>query len=586
MSLTSLQIRQFTAQLTSLHQDATPLRIALAGHYTLGLLRPYWDFFSSLHGFRSEYLEAPYGNTYQFFQTAEALNEFTPDMVFLLLRWEDLVAGYESKLSADREALVEECKQALCDLLHVALDRSRCPVLFSLLPSQRGPGLGNHDLAAQDSDRQFYELVRDGIARRLGKELVSAYWVDLDLPAAHVGHRQFFDARMWHVGRFPFSVSGATAVAQAYFQLAWLLRRPKKKVLVLDGDNTLWGGIVGEDGPAGIQLGPDFPGSAYVEFQKRILDMKRRGFLLALCSKNNHEDVLEILRSHPHQVLRERDFVAMRVNWEPKTGNMRSIANELNLGIDSFVFVDDSPFECKAARKELPQITTIQTPHDPLRIPTLLDGFPELQILTLTDEDRRKSELYHQEKARQRLQAEVVDPGEFLRSLRMKMTIRLDDESQVARIAQLTQKTNQFNLTTRRYSDAEILELMRRPDSRVAHFSLVDIFGDNGIVGVAILNKAAAETVAIDSFLISCRVIGRKAEEAFLRALLQRAFADFPGTMRVEAAYLPTAKNAMVKHFWPENAFTPLGQNRFQLTRVDAERLTPEKLPIEIELRE
>lgn len=588
LAFSSIEVRKLTAHLRRISQAPTPLRLAACGHYTLGMLKPYWDFLAALHGFELEYLEAPYGNAIQFFQGPGELERFRPDATLLLLRWEDLVPGYSDKLHDPapnaRAELAEECERRTCDLLRLARERSACPVLFAFLPPMRGFSLGAHDMASVESERAFRERVRARISDRLHSDLASVHWVDLEAPASELGYRSFFDARLWHSARFPFSVAGSLAVAQAVFTPLWVLRRTPKKVLVLDADNTLWGGIVGEDGPTGIKLGPDFPGSAYVEFQQRILDVKRRGFLLALASKNNWEDVRQILREHPHQVLREGDFSAMRVNWEPKPSNLRAMAAELGLGIDSFVFVDDSSFECKAMRDELPAVTTVQTPHDPLRVPFVLESFPELQILALTSEDRRRSEMYRAEKARSELQAQVSDPEEFLRSLRMKLLVGFDDEKQVQRIAQLTQKTNQFNLTTRRYTEAEILERMRDPSSRVAHFSLTDSFGDSGLVGVAIVAKGPDETAHIDTLLMSCRVIGRRAEQGFLRVLLQDFLKKHPSVVRFEGEYIPTAKNGLVERFFPENGFRPTSDGRYEVSAAEVFQFDVEHLPFEIEV--
>jgi FkbH-like protein len=331
-----------------------------------------------------------------------------------------------------------------------------------------------------------------------------------------------------------------------------VLKRPRAKVIAVDADNTLWGGIIGEDGMHGIALGPDYPGNAYVAFQRRLLQYQQRGFVLALCSKNNEADVLEVLRDHPHQVLRERHFAAIAVNWEPKPGNLQRIAEELGLGLESFVFVDDSLHECGAVRAALPIVDVVPAPANPIELPTCLDRIGRLEILTLTKEDQQKTQMYVEQRQRAQLEAASTDLESYLQSLHMEMHVTLNDSRHVARIAQLTQKTNQFNLTTRRYTEDAIARLIEADDSIVATFSLRDIFGDSGLVGIALL-RVESTTAVLDSFLLSCRVIGRRAESAFFNTLLRVLRAR--GVDRVRGEFIPTAKNKLAESFLTDHAF-------------------------------
>ena len=340
----------------------------------------------------------------------------------------------------------------------------------------------------------------------------------------------------------------------------------KAKVIVLDADNTLWSGIVDEDGPNGIGLGPDYPGNAFVAFQRRILALQARGYILAMCSKNNLEDVQEILDTHPHQILHQDHFAGLRVNWQSKPENLKSIADELNIGLNSFVFVDDSDYECAAVRHALPEVEVIQVPSKPTDVPYCLDHVSRLEILSLTAEDQSKTEMYAQERRRRELKGNLdsSDGGlrDYLRSLEMKMTISVDDLSNVARISQMTQKTNQFNLTTRRYDESEIQRFVQSNDWLVAHFSLADVFGDSGIVGLAIFNVQDAQRVRLDTCLMSCKVIGREAETAFLYSLMahlqQKGFTD------LEAEFIPTQKNKLVESFLPDHGFNPVSDTLFE----------------------
>jgi len=272
-----------------------------------------------------------------------------------------------------------------------------------------------------------------------------------------------------------------------------------------------------------------------------------------MCSKNNPEDVLEVLRNHPHQLLREEHFASIRVNWDPKPENLRSLAEELNLNLESFIFVDDSDHECLAVQSELRDVEVVKTPERPQDIASCLDRVARLEVLALTEEDRRKTSLYVQERKRRDLAAASPVAGDYLKSLNMRMRIRIDDPSALARLAQLTQKTNQFNLTTRRYTEAQVREFIEASDWLVAHFSLLDTFGDAGIVGLALIRLKSDTAAILDNFLMSCRVIGREAESAFLEALLRTLRER--GVTSLTAHYLPTAKNKLVQHFLPQHGF-------------------------------
>ena len=353
-------------------------------------------------------------------------------------------------------------------------------------------------------------------------------------------------------------------------------------MLVLDADNTLWGGVIGEDGIDGIKLGPDYPGNVFLDFQRRILDFQQRGLILAMCSKNNEADVDEVLRQHPHQVLRDEHFAARRVNWLPKAENLASLAKELNLALDSFVFVDDSDHECAAVRYSLPQVEVVQVPSRPTEVATCLDQVARLEILSLTSEDLAKTEMYAQDRRRRELMDDTGDgpAGDYLQRLGMKMSLRVNVPANLPRLAQLTQKTNQFNLSTRRYDEAQLQARLRDPTWWVADFSLADVFGDSGVVGLALVELTSPTVAHVDTFLMSCRVIGRKAEDAFLHALLRRLAEQ--GVQAVTADYVPTAKNELVRTFLPDRGFEPLGSGKYRRDLRHAPPIAEGNFPIQI----
>lgn len=423
------------------------------------------------------------------------------------------------------------------------------------------------------------------INRRLKQELAADPQVrvlDLDRLAAWEGYAGALDPRMLAMARVPFSESFLALLARKMLSHIVAARGRGQKCLVLDCDNTLWGGIIGEDGMEGIRLGPDSPGREFVEFQRAILELYEQGVILAINSKNNPEDVMRVLREHPHMVLRERHFAAIVVNWMPKHENMQHLADEINIGLDSMVFADDNPAEREIIRQMLPQVRTLDLPANPALYARALRESSFFTRAVLTEEDRRRGEIYAAQRQRSELQKSVPTLADYLRSLEMIGTIRLAGESDIPRAAQLTQRTNQFNLTTRRYSEADIRRMLESSSWAVYVLGLRDRFGDNGTVGLALVEKAEA-VWRIDTFLMSCRVIGRQAEDALVDRIARDAAAAGAGELRAE--YIATRKNPLVADFWPRMGFEQTaaagGTCTYRLTPADYAPKTFEYLKIE-----
>jgi len=558
-----------TTALRTAEPGAARLRLGIVHTYTSDLLDPWLKLHAAIQGLELDLYHAPYGLSPLEAQPGSGLARHAPDLTLFLLRAEDLHPLLASPLAAldagPRAALAAEVVAGLAALL----ERFRATVggrlLLTILPSLAPPGLGLYDAQSERSQGAWWASLKVGISALLRDGLAGAMFLDLDAMLADLGRDAFFDRRLWYCARYPFALRAARELARRVIALGTADQAPRAKVIVLDADDTLWGGIVGEVGINGIALGPEYPGNAYLDFQRRLLDYQQRGFLLALCSKNNPEDLDEVLQKHPHQCLRDQHFAARRVNWLPKTDNLVALAAELNLGLDSFVFVDDSEHECAAVRRALPQVTVIRTPSKPIQIPGCLDRVARLEVLSLTREDSDKTRMYAQERRRRELRetatGEPGDPLGYLAALDMRMRIAIDDGSQLARLAQLTQKTNQFNLTTRRYSEEQLARFISDPQWLVGSFALADTFGDSGIVGLALIRRRDPTLAEIDTFLMSCRVIGRTAESAFLEALL--ALLHTAGVETVRAEYLPTPKNRLVADFLPDHHFTAAGEGRF-----------------------
>jgi FkbH-like protein len=343
----------------------------------------------------------------------------------------------------------------------------------------------------------------------------------------------------------------------------------RKKCIVLDCDNTLWGGIVGEDGLEGIGLGTDYPGSAYKDFQRGLKEAAGHGVLLALCSKNNENDVWEVFEKHPDMALRKEDIAAFRINWNDKAANITEIARELNIGVDSMVVIDDNPAERELIRRFLPGTPVPEFPDQPYKLIIFLKTFYEeyFRIYSLTDEDRTKTEQYRQNARRKSDSGKFASLSEYLNSL--GMTIKIDPVStfNLPRIVQLTQKTNQFNLTTRRYTESDLRNFTDRGDLVVCA-SVSDRFGDSGITAACIIAKTGDGRAAINSYLLSCRILGHGIEDAFLKVLLNHLLLS--GIRDVSAEYLPTRKNMQTEMFYEKFGFAVValenGAKRYRLS--------------------
>lgn len=323
----------------------------------------------------------------------------------------------------------------------------------------------------------------------------------------------------------------------------------RKKCIVLDLDNTLWGGVLGEDGLDGIKIGGDYPGKAFAFFQEALLELEKSGVILAVCSKNNEADVLEAWERVPSMVLRKEHFAACRINWQDKAANIREIANELNIGLDSLVFLDDNPSERELVSQFLPEVAVPDFPAQPYELPVFFQSLVEnyFQVYSVTDEDRNKTTQYQANAARAEAQKQFADYASFLRSLQIRLTVAEADEVTLPRIAQMTQKTNQFNLTTRRYQDSDIRQFLQ-DGWRIWSVSVSDRFGDSGITGCMLVHGED-----IDSFLLSCRVLGKGIESAFLKTVLSLLKQE--GCEKMTAHYVPSQKNAQVADFYERCGF-------------------------------
>ncbi|MCI9220022.1 MAG: HAD-IIIC family phosphatase [Lachnospiraceae bacterium] len=372
------------------------------------------------------------------------------------------------------------------------------------------------------------------------------------LPYRHVieemGAENAFSLKMWYMGRILHTNEAQKRIVELLLHIIRLQRRIPKKVLLLDLDNTLWGGLAGEADHTPIMLSGEHTGLMYRNLQRVIAGMQKQGVLLGIVSKNNEKDAMDIISSHPQMVLRPEDFVAMKINWRPKPENIAEIARELNLGLDSFVFWDDSPAERTLVKASLPQVTVPDFPDRPEELTEAMVRIYRqyFEQAAVTSEDRQKTRQYAENAKRSALKTQALDFASYLRQLAMEIS-RESPEANSERLTQLVNKTNQFNLTTKRYEPSAMQGLLQDAGKRVYLYRVKDCFGDNGIVAAVIVDLTEAVPM-IDTFVMSCRVMGRNIENAIIEDIERELYRQ--GYTSLRAKYLPTAKNRPVENLF------------------------------------
>ena len=407
--------------------------------------------------------------------------------------------------------------------------------------------------------------------------------IDIARLAGNVGLEAWDSPRHWHASKLSFNPEMTPVYADVVTRTIAAVRGKSRKCLVLDLDNTLWGGVIGDDGVEGIDIGQgSATGEAFLAIQRMVLELRDRGVVLAVCSKNELEVAKAPFAQHPEMLLREDHIAVFQANWTDKAANLRLIAETLNIGVDALVFLDDNPAERMQVRRELPQVAVPELPDDPALYPRTLAAAGYFEAVAFSQEDRERAAFYQGNALRTAALQGSTDFDGYLRSLKMTCTIAPVDTTSRSRVAQLINKSNQFNLTTRRYSEREVADLQNDPTKHAIQIRLRDCFGDNGIISV-IIADVGAEAWEIDTWLMSCRVLGRKVEDA---ALAHLVFAARQAQARyLVGRYIPSAKNAMVAGHYAKLGFSQVGESTDGSTawQLDTLAFRPPDLPMHLE---
>ncbi|MCL2330441.1 MAG: HAD-IIIC family phosphatase [Phycisphaerae bacterium] len=546
-------------------EKAVEVRVAFIGSFTLDTIRDTFEI-ACLHegirpaAFLGQYKQYPQ----ELLDPTSALYQHKPDITFLHLDPRSVFGAAYEMGSAEGKggqgaSLNDMADAFLSRLIGLAEQFSTHDAGILVIHNLDEPAydfMGIH--ASSDGSVTAAVCYFNAELLRRTREFSRVYVLNYNRVASKVGKDIANDEKLRLLGSF--CVGHAAVPSLVHQQIGYVkaVKGLTRKCTVLDLDNTLWGGIIGEDGFDGIALGSTPPGNAFVEFQRTLLGFYRRGVILAVCSRNNPDDALQVLRNHPDQILREEHFAALDISWDDKALGIMRIAKSLNIGLDSLVFIDDDTHNRALVREALPQVLTLELPQDPSLYRRALLQLNDFEVLALTQEDRQRGRMYAAERAREATRTSSTNLDDFLLALETRVQIRPVDAFAVPRVSQLTQRTNQFNMTTRRYTPADIEQFGADPNKKVLCLSVSDKYGDSGLVGVAIVN-GGPKVWEIDTLLMSCRVLGRRIENAFLWDIAQRA--NDAGASEIRGEVIFTPKNLPAREFYTQMGFAVVESN-------------------------
>ena len=495
--------------------------------------------------------------------STSSLYEFSPNLTFMIIDTRTILSSlfynpYSVSASERREYIDNRVKE-LVALVKKFISISNSKLVVA---NFHAPIYSPYGICETKTEYGLRDMILDlnaKLADSLRNES-SIFIFNFDAFVAKYGDINVFDYRQFLFGDIKVSLNYIPYLAEELMGYIKADLGINRKCIVLDLDNTLWGGIVGEDGFEGIRLSPQPPGMPFIEFQRVILALNERGIILAINSRNNEDEALRVIREHPHMILREDNFASIKINWNDKISNIKAIAEELNIGLDSLVYFDDDPINREVMSKALPEVMTVDLPEDPALYAQTLMSLNDFNTFSITEEDKKRGRMYIEEKKRSQLENSVSNLDDFLSQLGIKIKIRRADKFTIPRISQLVLKTNQFNLTTKRFQEEDILKFSQDKNMLVGCAQTADKFGDNGITGVFIVQKSPDSLEwSIETFLLSCRVMGRSIEYGIMQYILNEARKE--GIKKVRGQYIPTKKNKPCESFLPNSGFKKEGED-------------------------
>lgn len=558
-----------------------PFRLAILSNATIDLIVPALVATAARHGIALEAIQPSFDQVPQEALTPDSkVNSSKPDAVLFCLDYRALPLRSSVGDPEAAEAAVQGVLGYLQSLRAGIKASSGAACIFQTFPPPAETLFGSLDSALPGTLRQLIQQVN----RELAKQALSSGDVFLDVAtvAETVGLSNWHDPKLWNLGKIPFSDQLIPLYADHVMRTIAALRGKSRKALILDLDNTVWGGVLGDDGLEAIKCAQgDARGEAHLAVQRLALDLRQRGIILAVCSKNIDAVARVPFEQHPEMLLRLEHIAVFQANWTDKATNIQAIADELCLGVDAMVFLDDNPVERGLVRQLLPQVAVPELPEDPDGYARTLAAAGYFEAVVFAEEDLRRAGFYQDNARRVTLQKHTTGVDAYLASLDMTITFEPFDSTGRARIVQLINKSNQYNLTTKRYTDPELRDAEHDPDVFTLQVRLADTFGDNGMISVVICRPAGPGIWSIDTWLMSCRVLGRKVEHMVLLEILRHA--RITGIHTLEGLYLPTDRNKLVVDHYSKLRFTLLsehdGATRWEL-RLD--HAQPDEAPMQV----
>ena len=540
-----------------------PFKLGIISNSTSHFLVPALIATSARYGIDLECIEADFGQAVQeALDPNSTINRAQPDAVLLAIDYRGLPLHRSPGDQTSHAETVAACLQYLAGIRTGLHANSNAFCIIQSLARPVESLTGSFEMALPGTLRSLLNAINTGLAESVAG--TTDVLLDIAGLAETVGLAEWHDPTFWNLAKLPFSSVYLPIYAEQVCRTIAARRGKSRRCLILDLDNTVWGGIIGDDGLEGIVIGQgDATGEAHFEVQQTALALRERGIVLAVSSKNNDEIARKPFREHPEMLLKEEHIAVFQANWNDKATNIASIAQELSLGLDAMVFLDDNPVERNLVRNMLPQVAVPELPDNPALYSRYLLAAGYFEAVAFSDEDRKRAEFYQDNARRVALQQQVGDLDAYLASLQMKITFQAFDDTGRARITQLINKSNQFNLTTRRYTEDEVKAAQYSADCFTLQIRLADSFGDNGMISVIICRRVQADW-EVDTWLMSCRVLGRKVEKAVLQEILRHA--KVQGVRRLLGVYRPTERNQLV-----EDHYAKLG---FQLDATDPDGVT------------
>jgi len=555
-------------------EPLTPFRLGVLSNSTLDFIVPAIEATALRYGIALECIKADYGQVIQEALSPDStVNRARPDAVLVAVDVRYLPLNATPGSPDTAAATAQEALDHLQAIREgIRRNSGTLSILQTFAPLPEGL-FGSLDRVLPGAPRYLIDAVNRGLAEAIyGTEDVL---VDVAALAETVGLSAWHSPTHWNIAKLPFAGELVPLYADHVARVIGALRGKSRRCLVLDLDNTLWGGVIGDDGLEGIRIAQgDGTGEAHLSVQRMALALRERGIVLAVSSKNSDDIARRPFRKHPDMLLREDHFAVFQANWNDKATNIKAIADELNLGLDSMVFVDDNPVERGLVRQILPQVAVPELPDDPALYARTLSAAGYFEAVTFSGEDLKRAEYYQGNARRVTLQKQAGDVDAYLASLQMEITFQPFDKTGRSRIAQLINKSNQYNLTTRRYTEAEVAAAEEDPACFTLQVRLSDTFGDNGMISVVICRQTDRKSWEIDTWLMSCRVLGRRVQEMVLQEILRHAVLN--GIERLIGVYKPTERNKMVEDHYPKLGFRPLvaeldGSTVWELQVMDAQ---------------